>query len=111
MMGMENQSPFLAMQRVEAHIKALLRNLDTDLLTADEKKATASLRRFSVDLRLDIRDYELSETRVEQLQKADEAKKRLSKVKANLLMIGTLLSPADVAQLDAELEYIKSRLF
>jgi hypothetical protein len=56
---MENQSPFLAMQRVETQIKTLLRTINTDLLSADEKKATASLRRLSIDARLDIRDYEL----------------------------------------------------
>jgi len=108
---MENQSPFLAMQRVETHIKALLCSIDTDLLNADEKKAAASLRRFATDARLDIRDYELSETREEQLKKAEEARKRLAKLKASLLAVGNMFSPADIAQVDAQLEHIKSRLF
>jgi hypothetical protein len=107
---MEDQSPFLAMQRVETQIKSLLRNLDTGLLSADEKKAAASLRRLVVDSRLDIRDYELSETRVEQLQKAKDAQKRLAKLKTNLLAVGTMFGPADIAQIDAQLEYIRARL-
>jgi hypothetical protein len=105
-----NQSPFLAMQRVETHIKMLLRTIDADLLDTDEKKAAASLRRFTIDARLDIRDYELSETRDEQLEKATDAHKGITKLKASLLAIGNMFSPADVAQIDAHLEYIKSRV-
>jgi hypothetical protein len=107
---MENQSPFLAMQRVETQIKTLLRTINTDLLSADEKKATASLRRLSIDARLDIRDYELSETREEQLQKASDAKKQLKRLKVALLAVGTMFGPADVAQVDAQLEHIQARI-
>jgi hypothetical protein len=103
---MENQSPFLAMQRAETQLKSLLRAIDTDLLQPDEKKAVASLRRLSTDARLDIRDYELSETRVEQLKKAVEAKKRLAKLQKNLLAAGDVFGPADIAQLDAQFAQI-----
>jgi hypothetical protein len=103
---MEHQSPFLAMQRAETQLKSLLRTIDTDLLTPDEKKATASLRRLSADARLDIRDYELSETRAEQLLKAADAKKRLAKLQKNLLAAGNVFGPADIAQLDAQLAQI-----
>lgn len=103
---MENTSPFLAMQRAEVFIKSLLRALDVDLLTPDERKAAASLRRLSREARLDIRDYELSETRAEQLKKAAESRKRLSQLRAQVVAIGPAFGPADVAQLDASLEQI-----
>jgi len=107
---MENQSPFLAMQRAETQLKSLLRTIDTDLLAPDEKRAVASLRRLSADTRLDIRDYELSETRAEQLKQAAEARQGLEKLKSQLLVAGNVFGPADIAQLDAQLEHIKSRL-
>lgn len=107
---MENQSPFLAMQRAETQLKSLLRVVDTDLLTPDEKKAVASLRRLSADARLDIRDYELSETRAEQIKKAAEAKGRLKKLQGNLLAAGNVFGPADIAQLDAQLAQINGWL-
>ena len=107
---MESQSPFLAMQRAETHLKGLIRSIDTDLLEPDEKKAVASLRRLSGEVRLDIRDYELSETRAEQLKKAHDAKKRLKRLQGFVLNVGSTLSPADVAQLDAQFEYIYSRI-
>jgi hypothetical protein len=107
---MENRSPFLAMQRAETQLKSVLRIIDTDLLTPDEKKAVASLRRLSADTRLDIRDYELSETREEQLSKAKDAKKRLSRLQKALLAAGDVFGPADIAQLDAQFEQIRGQL-
>jgi len=107
---MENQSPFLAMQQAENQIKGLLRTVDTDLLSPDEKKAVASLRRLGTDARLDVRDYELSETRAEQLQKAKEAQKRLKKLQAAVLAAGNVFGPADVAHISAQLEQITSQL-
>lgn len=104
---MENTSPFLAMQRAEGHIKALLRVADTEQLNVTEKKAAVSLRRLAVDARLDIRDYELSETREDQLKCAAIAKKQLIKLREAVLAVGTLFGAADVAQLTAQLEQIE----
>ncbi len=107
---MENTSPFVAMQRAETQLKVLLRQVDTDTLEPSEKKAMASIRRLSADARLDIRDYELSETREEQLKNAVKAKKRLGKLQASILVAGLVFSPADVAQLSAQLEQINGWL-
>lgn len=100
-------SPFLAMQRAEGHIKALLRVANTESLDQTERKAINSLKRLAVDARLDIRDYELSETREEQLKYAVAAKKRLVKLRAAILAVGPMFGAADVAQLTAQLEQIE----
>ena len=107
---MENTSPFLAIQRVEGQIRALLRIIDTELLEASEKKAASSLRRLATVTRLDIRDYELSETREEQIKYMAEAKKRLAKLRAAILSVGPAFGPADVAQVTAQLEVIEDWL-
>lgn len=107
---MENTSPFLAMQRVEGQIKALLRGVDTDVLETTERKALAGLRRLVIDTRLDIRDYELSETRDEQLKCAVAAKKRLAQLEKAILTAGPVFGPADVAQISALLEQIGDRI-
>lgn len=105
-----SESPFLAMQRVEGQIKALLRQADPDLLDADEKKAFAKIRRLAVDTRLDIRDYELSETRPEQLKCAAAAKKRLTQLEKAMLAVGPVFGPADIAQLSAQLAQLEGWL-
>ena len=98
------------MQQTEAHIKGLLRTMDTDLLEPAEKKVVVALRRLSVDARLDIRDYELSETRDEQLKCATKAKKRLLQLEKALLSTGQVFGAADVAQLSAQLAQISAWL-
>lgn len=99
------------MQRAEGQIKALLRQADPDSLDTDEKKALASLRRLATDARLDTRDYELSETREEQLKCAAAAKKRLDKLQKAILAAGPgVFGPADVAQVSAQLEQISGWL-
>jgi hypothetical protein len=105
---MESMSPFLAMQRAESQIKALLRSVDMESLETVEKKTVSGLRRLAVDTRLDIRDYELSETREEQLKCAAESKKMLAKLRAAILAAGAAFGAADVAQLTAQLEQIES---
>jgi hypothetical protein len=107
---MENKSPFLAMQRVEGQLKGILRTLDTDLLSTEEKKLVDGLKRLSIDARLDIRDYELSETREEQLKCAAAATKKLKKLEAAILATGSLFGAADVAQLTAQMQQIEGRL-
>lgn len=105
---MEYHSPFLAMQQAERQIKTQLRSVDIDLLEPTEKKAVLSLKRLAVDARIDIRDYELSETRTEQLKYATAAKKDLAKLRGAILAVGSAFGPADVAQLTAELELIEN---
>lgn len=107
---MDQQSPFLSMQRVEGHIKALLRTLDVDMLELGERKAALKLKRLAIDARLDIRDYELSETREEQVQNAVDARNRLYKLQSCILAVGPTLGPADVAQLSATIDDIHGRL-
>jgi len=103
---MQNTSPFLAMQQVERQLKALLRSVDVDTLDKDERKAVATIRRLAADARLDIRDYELSETREEQLKKMRAAQKRLVKLEASMLSVGFAFGAADIAQLSAQMEQI-----
>jgi hypothetical protein len=105
---MDTTSPFLAIQRAEAQLKSLIRTIDVDVLAVDEKKALASLRRLIVEARLDVRDYELSETREEQLKCALTAKRHIGRVQKDILAVGPSLGAADVAQLTAQLEQIAS---
>lgn len=106
---MEHTSPFLAMQEVERQLKAALR-IDTDLLDSDQRKLVPRIKRIATDARLDIRDYELSETREEQLAKAKDARKRLKELQAAILAVGNVFGSADVAEYSARIDHINGRL-
>jgi len=96
----------MGMKHLESGLNNILSRLDIESLEKAEKKAVVEMKRVLVDARLDIRDYELSETREEQLKCAEVAKKRLAKLKSHLLSAGNVFGAVDVAQLDAELEQI-----
>lgn len=103
---MANNSPFMAMQELERHIKSLLRPLDIEILGELSRKAVVSIKLNITDARLDIRDYELSETREEQLKNAAEAKKRLAKLERDILTASDVFSALDTAHITAKLEQI-----
>lgn len=103
-------SPFLAMRRIEEQMKSVLRTVDVDFLGVHDKKIVNGLRRLLIDARLDVRDYELSETRDEQIKKAFLGKKRLIKLNKAIIDLYNVFGPADVAHLSAQVEYVSSRL-
>lgn len=104
----ENDSPFLAMKSLETQLSGVLSGFDILELPKAEQKIIAMLRRDATDARLDLRDYELSETRDEQLGKAQEAKKRLERIRKGILAASeyNVFSAPEVAQLSAKLEQI-----
>lgn len=109
---MDNQSPFLLMKSLETQLSGVLSALDVHSLPAGERKVISLLRREIPDARLDIRDYELSETRDEQLQNMRQAHERLETIRRNILAASeyNIFSAIDVAQLTAQLEQIKDNL-
>lgn len=103
---MAQTSPFLLVKRIESQLSSQLSYIDVVELATKERKIIAHLRRDMADARLDVRDYELSETRQEQLANAKAAKTRLRTVSAGILAASesNLFGAADVAQLTAQIE-------
>lgn len=96
------------MKSLETQLGGILSAIDVYDLPAQEAKIISMLKREMVDARLDARDYELSETRDEQLKNAKVAKKRLDHIRKNILAASeyNVFSPVDVAQLSAQIEQI-----
>lgn len=102
----------MAIKALEVAVNAKLSALDIMSLPVGERKLITGLKNELIDARLDIRDYELSETRAEQLEKAGEAKQRLERVRKMILGLSeyNVFSSIDVAQRTAELEQISEEL-
>jgi len=109
---LEIQSPFTMVKGLENQVLSVLVTLDVYAMPQAERKIIADLRRDLVDSRLDVRDYELSETRDEQLGKAKIAKARLEQVRKHILAASeiNIFSAIDVAQLTAIIEHIANHL-
>lgn len=107
------QSPFLLIKQLETQVTAMLSRLDVYSLPVTEQQMVSLIRRELVDARLDIRDYELSETRAEQLDHAASGKQRLEALRKHILAASeqNLFSAVDVAQLTAQLDHIADQLY
>lgn len=107
-----NKSPFLQIKSLETEVVGKLRGLDVASLDKVEQKLIEQLRRDVTDARLDIRDYELSETRAEQLKKAKAGKLQIDKIRKGILAASeyNVFSAIDVAELTAKLEQISDNV-
>jgi hypothetical protein len=108
-----DKSPFLGIKQLEVQINGKLSSVDLYELERPQQKIVATLKRELVDCRLDIRDYELSETRDEQLKNAKHAHKRVDALRAQILSASEydLFGAVDVAQLTAQLEQIAEYIY
>ena len=102
----------MAIKALETEVNGRLAALDIMILPTGERKLIASLKSELIDARLDIRDYELSETREEQLGKAKEAKLRLERIRKAILAASeyNVFGSVDVAQLTARLGQISEQV-
>jgi hypothetical protein len=105
-------SPFLLIKFLQTQVLGMLRQFDMFDFEVDQRKLLVGIKQELADARLDIRDYELSETRAEQLGKAKAAKELLEEIRKHILTASeyNVFSAVDVAQLSAQLENIMSRL-
>jgi hypothetical protein len=101
-------SPFDQIKGLETQIRAVISRLDLAELPKEERTAVTKLRNDLVDARLDIRDYEFSETRAEQVKLAKQAVKSMESIRTGILAVSeyNVLNAVDVAQFTAQLEQI-----
>ncbi len=113
-MGVEETSgsPFVLATRLKTYVGHLLATFDVDSLDQAQRREFKLMKRLLADARLDTRDYELSETRVEQVGKAVQARNRLEELRLHILRASehNVFSAIDVAQISAQLDEIIAKL-
>lgn len=109
---MAEGSPFALAKDIAGYVARFVSNLDVDSLPREQREAAMLLRNQAADLRLDMRDYGLAETRDAQERAAKEVAERVEATQATILKLSeyNLLGAADVAQLSAELQQLKAVL-
>lgn len=85
-----------------------------DLYTLDSAAVSAvtAIRKYVVEARIKIRDYELAGSRKEQLMYSRSSKRRLEDIRKAILVASEskIFSPVDVAQLTANVDLITDLL-
>lgn len=110
---MQVDAPYELARRLEQEIKAALRSATYG--SKPDRHAELSItqaRRQANELRLDIRDYSLSESRAEQAKYALAARERLKVLRHAILEASSygIFSSLEVAQLSARLDTIAEGL-
>lgn len=109
---MEYASLTTQMKDLAALANGKLTSFDVETLSYEEKELVRTLKLQLSDARLDVRDYEYAQTRVEQQQAATEGRQRLEQLQQQILKASeyNLLGAIDVAQLSALTQHIISEL-
>lgn len=112
MTQVNNTSALERCKQLEGQLKRLLAGQDMSALPTEAKQAVTAIRRNISDARLDVRDYEYSETRSEQLALAEAGKGRLELVRQAVLTASeyNVFSAIDVAHTTATIEQITKQL-
>jgi hypothetical protein len=101
-------TPLSRIKSLETQLRAVLSKLDISVLPKEERVIVTALKNNLTDARLDVRDYEFSETRAEQQKLAKQAHELLAKVRTGILSASeyNVFNAVDVAQFTAQLEQI-----
>ena len=87
-----------------------MRGMVVDKLGRDDKKHADACKKALSVLRLDIRDYEYAETKAEQVKWAKIAQNNLRALEHHVLALGEHFGPADVAEVSAHIDLLKSKI-
>lgn len=91
---------------------SILNRLDIDLLDHTQLKLVGTIKRLLADTRLDIRDWEMADSRSEMRRHSREALKRLEQVRQSILLASQhdIFSSMEIAELSAYFDHIASEL-
>jgi hypothetical protein len=109
---MSYRSPYELAKKLETAVTSVLTGVDVYDLDSQATAIIVSLKRRLTEARLQARDYEMSDTREEQLTCAFSAKRKLEEVRKDIVTVSQydVFSPVDVAQFSAQTELISDQL-
>ncbi len=97
-------------QQLNRRIQGILRAVNIEELSRDDRYLVKQLRLACNEVRLDVRDYEYAQTRVDQEKWVKIAHHNIKALETILLSLGDIFGPADVAELDAQLQLLQSKI-
>ncbi len=92
---------------IDRRVKGLLRGVDIDQLSVEDRKTVRQIKHACNEIKLDVRDYEYAETRLEQQKWATIAAHNILALENLLLRLSDIFGPADIAELGAQLAMLR----
>lgn len=99
-----------AVQQIDRQIKGMFLRVDTDSLGMAEKTYVKQIKLVCNEIRLDIRDYEYAENRLDQQKWAKVARRNSNVLEKLIIELDAVFGPSDVAALSAQLDQVRSAL-
>ena len=109
---MDSKTPLAAAKAIETYINAIAYGYDADSLSFADKSLVEQIKRGITDARLDIRDYEVADTRAEQLRLQQAVHARLHSLQDDILKASQtgMFSAIEVAHISAMIEQLISNI-
>jgi hypothetical protein len=108
----DNRSLLQRFTSAAGQVGAILSQVDLDMLDRSQIKLIGTIKHLLADARLDIRDWEMSDSREEMQRNAHEAVKRIDQARASILLASEhdLFTAINVADITSQFDYIESEL-
>lgn len=109
---MANVSLVQQARELDNSLRDSLSSLDIDSLPLHERELITLIKRQVSDVRLDVRDYEYADTRVEQLKYIKESRKRFDEIEKNILKGSEydLFSAITIVQLSTQIQQLIAQM-
>jgi hypothetical protein len=108
----DNRSTLARFTSVAGQIGSILSRIDIDVLDRTQIRLIGTIKHLVADARLDIRDWEMAETREEMLHSSAEALKRLEQIREAILLASQhdIFSPIEVGEISAQFDRFEIEL-
>lgn len=105
-------SALTQMTRLNTQLSGLLTALDIDIIGRETGKTIHRVKQLSNDARLDVRDWEMADTRTDMDKHARNAVKRLDQLRAGILKLSEngIFNSIDVIDMSAQVDGIQADL-
>lgn len=106
------QSLLTHFTKVAGQVGAILTHIDLDTSDRPQMKLVGTIKHLLQDVRLDIRDWELADSRAEMQHLAKEGLKRLEQLHQALLLASEhdMFTAIEVADIAAQFDHAAARL-
>lgn len=108
----DNRSTLGRFTTAAGHVGSILSRLDIDALDPTQVKVVGTIKRLLADTRLDIRDWEMAETREDMVRFGRDGLRRLEQSREAILLASQhdIFSPIDVAEILAQFDQFAAEL-
>jgi vacuolar-type H+-ATPase subunit D/Vma8 len=109
---MASESLLKRFTKVAGQVGVSLTRVDLDVMDRAQMKLVGTIKHLLQDTRLDIRDWEMADSRAEMQRHAREAMKRLEQVRQSILLASEhdIFTAIEIADISAQFDHFAAEL-